>query len=46
MRPRDAYCSAFLQAADGVNFATCPEDTSEGYVKKKFNLVYFKLIFL
>lgn len=32
IRSRDVYSSPFLQAADGVNFAACPEDTSEGYV--------------
>ncbi|KAL5239767.1 hypothetical protein ACI65C_007177 [Semiaphis heraclei] len=32
MRTREAYSSPFLQATDGVNFATCPEDTSEGSV--------------
>jgi len=32
MRTREAYSSPFLQAADGVNFAACPEDTSEGFV--------------
>lgn len=39
MRTREAYSSPFLQAADGVNFAACPEDTSEGFVQKYF---YFK----
>lgn len=37
MRSHDAYnsYSSFLQAADGVGFATAyPEDTSEGFVLK------------
>jgi len=40
MRSRDIYSSPFLQAADGVNFAACPEDTSEGFAKKIFNCNY------
>ncbi|XP_050441269.1 pecanex-like protein 1 isoform X2 [Adelges cooleyi] len=32
IRSRDAYNSPFLQATDGVNFAACSEDTSEGAV--------------
>lgn len=32
MRLRDVYSSQLLQAADGVNFAACPEDTSDGFV--------------
>jgi len=32
MRSRDVYSSAFLQGSDGVNFAVCSEDTSEGFV--------------
>jgi len=36
MRTREAYSSPFLLAADGVNFAACPEDTSDGFVQNYF----------
>ncbi|XP_025412111.1 pecanex-like protein 1 isoform X3 [Sipha flava] len=30
MRSRDAFSSPFLHVSEGLSFATCPEDTSEG----------------
>jgi len=32
MRSGDTFSSSFLQATDGINFAACPEDTSDGFV--------------